>query len=245
MENVRGMENSWVTRRITRSNANGRQVVDDRLLREETYSIFRGEEKVVALNCLPLFLEQLAVGHLFSRDMLRNRDDIARIKADPVSCAVQVDLKPHPMEKQTAPDPGEEISLTVEDIHRLQDSFNERCDLFRKTGAAHSCALAEPGGITVFMEDAARHNALDKVIGEMILTGIPPAGKALIFSGRLALDMLEKASRCEVKLLIAPGAPSSSAVEYAERGGLTLLGFVRRDNVNIYTHPHRVSYPEI
>ncbi|MDR2725437.1 MAG: formate dehydrogenase accessory sulfurtransferase FdhD [Candidatus Adiutrix sp.] len=236
------MENSWVTRRIIRINANGSQVVDDRLLREETYSIFRGEEKVAALNCLPLFLEQLAVGHLFSRDMLRDRGDIARIRTDTVSRAVQVDLRTRPAEKQR--EPGEEITLTVENIHRLQESFNERCDLFRQTGAAHGCALAEPGGITIFMEDVARHNALDKVIGEMVLAGLSPAGKALIFSGRLALDMLEKASRGGVKLLIAPGAPSSAAVEHAERDGLTLLGFVRRDNVNIYTHPRRVSYSQ-
>jgi FdhD protein len=227
-----------VTRRITRINANGRQVVDDWLLREETYALFLGEKKIAELNCLPSFLEQLAVGHLFGRDLLRNRDDLARIKADPVSRTIQVDLRPS--EEQPEPGAGEEIRLAVEDIHRLQESFNERCGLFRKTGAAHSCALAEPGGIMVFIDDVARHNALDKVIGEMVLAGISPAGKALIFSGRLALDMLEKAGRCGVKLLIAPGAPSLAAVEHAERGGLTLLGFVRKDNVNIYTHPHRV-----
>jgi FdhD protein len=227
-------------RRITRINEGGRQVVDDWLLREEEWAIFLGGKKIAALNCLPLSLEQLAVGHLFCRDLLGNRDDIAQIRADQVSGAVHVDLRPRPREKQREPGAGEDFCLAATDIHRLQESFNERCDLFRKTGAAHSCALAGPGGIMVFMEDVARHNALDKVIGEMVLSGISPKGKALIFSGRLALDMLEKAGRSGVRLLIAPGAPSLAAVEHAEHSGLTLLGFVRKGNVNIYTHPHRV-----
>ena len=239
MQNAHERENSYVMRQITRINARGRQVVDDLVLKEETYSVFCNEKKIADLHCLPFFLEQLAVGYLFCRSHLQTRDDITQVGIDKASRTVRVDLESSPAAKQWN---GEgEICLARVDIHRLQENFNDRCELFRKTGAAHSCALADSNGILVFMEDIARHNALDKVIGEMILSGISPAGKALIFSGRLAFDMLEKTTRSGVKLLIAPGAPSLAAVEQAEQNQLTLLGFVRRDNMNIYTHPHRVT----
>ena len=74
----------------------------------------------------------------------------------------------------------------------------------------------------------------------MLLQGLNPDGKILIFSGRLASDMLSKVVACGVRLLIAPGAPSLTSVEMAEAHGITLLGFVRRDNINIYTCPQRI-----
>lgn len=133
-----------------------------------------------------------------------------------------------------------DVRLNAAQVHSLQAAFEERCALFRQTGAAHSCALATPEGILLFYEDIARHNALDKLIGAMQLQGVPPEGKLMIFSGRLAVDMLEKAAVSGVRLLMAPGAPSLASVELAETMRITLLGFVRKDNINIYTCPHRI-----
>lgn len=134
-----------------------------------------------------------------------------------------------------------EVQLTAAQVHKLQSDFEERCVLFRQTGAAHSCALATATGILMFYEDIARHNALDKLIGAMQLQGVSPHGKLMIFSGRLAVDMLEKAVVSGVRLLIAPGAPSLASVELAETMQVSLLGFVRKDNINIYTCPHRIA----
>ncbi|MBB5142345.1 formate dehydrogenase accessory sulfurtransferase FdhD [Desulfovibrio intestinalis] len=133
-----------------------------------------------------------------------------------------------------------EVRLTAAQVHKLQAEFEERCVLFRQTGAAHSCALATEKGILMFYEDIARHNALDKLIGAMQLQAVSPQGKLMIFSGRLAVDMLEKAVVSGVRLLIAPGAPSLASVELAETKQVSLLGFVRKDNINIYTCPHRI-----
>lgn len=133
-----------------------------------------------------------------------------------------------------------QIRLTADEVHKLQADFEDRCTLFRQTGAAHSCALATARGILMFYEDIARHNALDKLIGAMQLQGVSPQDKLMIFSGRLAVDMLEKAVVSGVRLLMAPGAPSLASVELAEARQVSLLGFVRKDNINIYTCPHRI-----
>ena len=152
--------------------------------------------------------------------------------------SILVSLAPPPAPEAAAKQA--DLRLDAAQVHSLQAAFEERCALFRQTGAAHSCALATPEGILLFYEDIARHNALDKLIGAMQLQGVSPQGKLMIFSGRLAVDMLEKAAVSGVCLLMAPGAPSLASVELAEAMRISLLGFVRKDNINIYTCPHRV-----
>ena len=152
--------------------------------------------------------------------------------------SILVSLAPPPAPEAAAKQA--DLRLDAAQVHSLQAAFEERCALFRQTGAAHSCALATPEGILLFYEDIARHNALDKLIGAMQLQGVSPQGKLMIFSGRLAVDMLEKAAVSGVCLLMAPGAPSLASVELAQAMRISLLGFVRKDNINIYTCPHRV-----
>jgi FdhD protein len=211
---------------------------EDFLIREEKWSLVVNGEMIAELHCLPSELEQLAAGHLLSRGRLRRAGEIEKMELDEAGKKIIVKLNPAPGPDRPPEEDG--ITLSASDIHRLQSEFNERGELFRRTGAVHSVALADQGGIIVFLEDVARHNALDKVIGEMLLRGLSPAGKALIFSGRLALDMLQKVCASGIKLLIAPGAPTASGVSLAKENGITLLGFVRKDNINIYTHEKRV-----
>jgi FdhD protein len=213
--------------------------VDDYLVREEKWILSANGETVAELNCLPSDLEQLAAGHLFSLGRLRRADEIAKMDIDEEGKKISVTLVP--VARRGAPSAdGDELTLAAAGIHQLQSEFNELCELFRQTGAVHSVALADQDGLIIFFEDVARHNALDKVIGEMVLRGLPPANKALIFSGRLASDMLSKVCAIGVKLLIAPGAPTAAGVRMAGENGITLLGFVRKDNINIYTHEHRI-----
>lgn len=228
---------TYVERLITRIGPFGRGELEDVLLREEEWMLLCREKEITVFHCLPQDLEQLAVGHLYCRKILHSASEIKRIQIDEEERRINVTLDPISCFDSH---PAAETIFSAEEVHRLQGEFDARCILFRKTGAAHSCALVDERGIMVFREDVARHNALDKVIGEMVLKELPPAGKALVFSGRLASDMLEKVSVIGVKLVIAPGAPSLAAVELAEERDITLLGFVRRDNINIYTHPRRV-----
>ena len=223
---------------ITRIGPNFRGPAEDFLVREEEWGIMVNGEGLAILNCLPFHLEQLAVGHLFSLGRLRRADEIIKVDIDKE--AKKIDVKLNQPNSPGRPLDEGDISLSASDIHRLQREFNERSELFRKTGAVHSVALADRDGLLIFIEDVARHNALDKVIGEMVLREMPASNKALIFSGRPALDMLRKVCATDVRLLIAPGAPTAAAVRLARDKGITLLGFVREDNINIYTHDRRI-----
>ena len=218
------------------------------LLREEAYDLIYNNKTVACLHCMPTHLEELAVGHLFTSGVLHNASEITSLRIQHplppqqgrrVAGSIRVTTVSAPLAEDAAKEA--QVLLTADEVHRLQADFEKRCTLFRQTGAAHSCALATARGILLFYEDIARHNALDKLIGAMQLQGVSPQGKLMIFSGRLAVDMLEKAVASCVRLLIAPGAPSLASVELAEARQVSLLGFVRKDNINIYTCPHRIA----
>lgn len=226
-----------VDRTITRIGPLGRHEVMDVLLREERYELVCNGIMVAELHCMPSLLHELAVGRLRTLGLLQDISALQTLCIDEKKRVIETTVMPSSASATTT---ASDVRLAPAQVHALQQAFNERCDLFRATGAAHSCALATPDNLLLFCEDIARHNALDKVIGAMLLQDLNPDGKILIFSGRLASDMLSKVVACGVKLLIAPGAPSLTSVEMAESYGITLLGFVRRDNINIYTCPQRI-----
>ena len=110
-------------------------------------------------------------------------------------------------------------------------------DLFARTGAAHAAASFDrDGAIGVVREDIGRHNAVDKVVGHLLLDGAMPAtGHGLFVSGRASFEMVQKAWAAGFEALVAVSAPSGLAVRTATTAGLTLAGFVRGTDFNLYT----------
>jgi FdhD protein len=116
--------------------------------------------------------------------------------------------------------------------------------VFDETGGLHAAALfAIDGTLLASAEDVGRHNAVDKVMGRLLLDGRLPAHEALlIVSGRTAYEIVQKAFLAGVPFVAAVSAPSSLAVDLAHEAGITLTGFVRGEHFNVYTHPERISF---
>jgi FdhD protein len=114
--------------------------------------------------------------------------------------------------------------------------------LFAKTGAVHAAAaFTSSGDILLTREDVGRHNAVDKVVGRMLLEGsLPARGAGLFVSGRASFELVQKAWAAGFSTLVAVSAPTSLAVLTARRAGLVLAGFVRADRLNVYA-PERVA----
>lgn len=222
---------------ITKITPEGRFIEEDSILMEEKYEMEINGIHCGIFYCLPQNLLQMACGHALAKGLMAMEDKVAEFTVDEdLKKIMLITRKETEVEKV----PMVNALFSPDDVHRLNKEFNRMCHLFYETGAAHSVALADKKEILIFQEDVARHNALDKVIGEMYLKSLDPEGKMLIFSGRLAQDMIGKVISCNIKVLVAPGAPTYAAVGLAEDNNITMMGFVRKDHINIYTCPERI-----
>jgi FdhD protein len=114
---------------------------------------------------------------------------------------------------------------------------------FELTGGVHATGLFAAGGeLLCAREDVGRHNAMDKVIGRALIDGdVPLAGRILCVSGRLSFELVQKAAVAGCPILVGVGAPSSLAIDLARDRGMTLCGFARGSDVNVYTGAERVT----
>lgn len=127
-------------------------------------------------------------------------------------------------------------------VRTLPDRLRDRQVIFDDTGGLHAAGLFDAdGALQDSAEDVGRHNAVDKVIGRALLAGrLPLASSVLFVSGRTSFEIVQKGFLAGIPVIGAVSAPSSLAIELAEEAGITLLGFVRGDSFNVYTHEARI-----
>jgi FdhD protein len=126
---------------------------------------------------------------------------------------------------------------------RLPAALRAVQEAFARTGGLHATGVFDhDGALLVAREDVGRHNAMDKAIGHLVLAGQTPlTGRVLMVSGRLSFELVQKAAMAGAPVLCGVSAPSSLAVQTAERLGMTLIGFLRGESFNVYTRPERVD----
>ena len=135
------------------------------------------------------------------------------------------------------------LSIDEADVRVLPEKLRAAQRVFDRTGGIHAAGIFDATGrITVVREDVGRHNAVDKVVGVLVLSrALPGSDLGLVVSGRSSFEILQKAAMAGFPMVVAVGAPSSLAVAFARRFGVTLVGFANREGYNIYAGPERIT----
>ncbi len=260
-EAVESVEVSCVSADGGRSTQETREVI-----REGPLTIDVKDVGTYTIMCTPADLTALAVGFAFSEGIIERREDIhvlMKCPDDPNVIRMQVAQKDgankfqrhflivsscgicgsEDMEAMLAAlgQVGDTLRLTNKELTALPDRLREQQKLFERTGGTHAAGLVRDGEYVALAEDMGRHNAMDKAIGMCLLRDIPTTGAAVVLSSRVSVEMVAKAARAGVELIAAVSAPSSLAIEAAQRCNITLCGFVRNGKATIYCHPKRIE----
>ena len=248
---------------ILRATRDRIEEMEDIVVKEFHLTIVLNDRELVTLLCSPEKLDCLAIGFLFSESLINSKHDIKEIDLNAEGNLVRVATKmPQKFAKDilskrligssggkgTSFSAGIDrrskidapIHLSPSEVLDLIEQFVHRSELFESTGGVHSAALCDTKSILVFSEDIGRHNAIDKVFGECLLGDIPIHDRILVTSGRVSSEILSKAAKRKIPLLISKSAPTNLGVKLADELGITLIGFVRENRMNVYTHRWRV-----
>jgi len=230
----------------------------------------RKQKNISVTMCTPGNDQELATGFLFTEGIIRNKEDILQCTT-PADQIIVAELRPgllfDPLKlerhfyttsscgvcgkssieqvKNQIQNSGSADELHVEAaiINNLPVALRKQQKVFEHTGGLHASALFDPKGrLLLTREDVGRHNALDKVIGAALNSGLVPLGHhILLLSGRASFELIQKAAMAGIKMICAVGAPSSMAVEMAKDNGITLVGFLRDGRFNIYSGEQRIK----
>lgn len=138
---------------------------------------------------------------------------------------------------------GPGVSISIDTLLKGLDAFREVSPVWKVTGGTHCSAIIdEHGKLLCSTEDIGRHNSVDKTVGKALLDGVDLSRCFIVSTGRLPADMVAKAYRAGITIMVSNNAPFSSGIEFAERMNMTLIGFARPPKMSIYSHPERIHF---
>jgi FdhD protein len=261
LENVNAAEQV----RLVRITEGVRSDVEDMVVRESSLTIVLDNQELVTMLCSPIDLKPLAVGYLFSEGFLKSKEEIKKVVVDDRKGIVRVETKAGKgvdagilskrvvasgsgrgssfyklADAQAGIKIDSRFQMLARDVLALVGQFQRSSELHEVTRGVHSAALCDARKILVFADDIGRHNAIDKIIGQCILTDVSPKDHGLIFSGRISSEMLLKAARRDIPVVISVASPTNVAVRMANDMGMTVVGMVRGRRMNIYSGDWRI-----
>lgn len=228
----------------------------EELLTEYALHVYANGRFLMTLVCTPEAIEDLVLGRLYTDGFIQSLDEVISLTIQEESFQVQVELKSLSAEQadhkeqfvdtdnmgfrlvwpQRKPLPLQVGAPVLPAwIYSIAAVFEQDTVLHQKTYGTHSCFLGRKGEVLFSCEDIGRHNAIDKVIGRALRSGIDLTETILFTSGRIPLDMVEKVIRAKIPVFVTKAKPTIQSVECAAQYGLTLIGSATHKGFKIYT----------
>jgi FdhD protein len=216
----------------------------------------------ITFMCTPVDLEAMAVGFLYNEGIIERMDAVADVRVcehgDNIDVWLNHDAQQPKSWRRTSGCTGGVTAVDAlarpdvffdenrpvfkpDAIGQLVEMLFESQELYRETGGVHTSVLSDGEKILLSAEDIGRHNTLDKIAGLCLMNNVWPEARILITTGRISSEMLQKASRLQAPIVISRTSPSSLSIEMAERYGITLIGYARRQRFNVYSNAQRVG----
>ena len=243
------------------------QLIKDYIAVDETLSIYVNDRRIVNLQASPDLRKQLALGYLITEGFINSIDEVEEVRTEDSTVYVKLAAAYTPTEetsKKVIPIVDTASSVTKPDLVKILNiskiplasrtklniakiiymvrNFGKKSKLYRKTHGTHSAAIFTFNGKLVsFAEDVSRHNAVDKVIGDASLKRADFEHCVLLSSGRQPVDMVLKAARSRIPIVVSFAHPLNSGIIAAEKTGITLV-YVSRKRIIVYTNTKRLKF---
>ncbi|WP_375232446.1 formate dehydrogenase accessory sulfurtransferase FdhD [Priestia megaterium] len=241
--------------------------VEDKIVTEFPVTVKINEEEFVTMVCSPQYIEDMVIGYLASEGVIRAYTDIKNIWVQEKEGYVHVTinkLNPYFQNLQnkryitsccgasrqgfvfindalTAKKMNDiSVELSIKDCFQLMNKLQQSAATFQETGGVHNAAICDKNGFMLSRMDIGRHNALDKLYGYCLKHHISIRDKVVVFSGRISSEILLKVAKIGCEVVLSKSAPTELALNLAEELGITTVGFIRNDSLNIYTCPERI-----
>jgi len=238
------------------------------LAREIPFTVYYNERETATLLCSPQELDELAIGFLVGEGLLKKPQEIMNLSVDAERGLSWVSAEPdRPLAKEAI---GRRfvtsgcgsgtgfysladavacakvqtgLILLPRQVTALMRKMQNLAQQYQVTRGIHGAGLCSPDQVEIFREDIGRHNAVDKIIGYCFIKGIKPEDKVLAVTGRISSEIMLKAAKMSIPVLLSRSVPTDMAVIFAEELGITIIGTARAGKFTVYSHRERVALP--
>ena len=225
---------------------------------EMALAIHVNRQELITLLCTPTKLKCLVLGFLYAEGIISGMGDVASMQVCEEESLADVTLSDPeyelPTKRTLTPGCGggatfktqgqrvdSDLVATPKEVLSLMKQLQEQMKLYRLCGGVHASALSDTKTLLIAAEDIGRHNTLDKIQGECLLKGLSTADRLLLSTGRISSEMLVKAAKMQIPIVVSRHSTTGSAVLLARDLGITLVGHARGSRLSVYSHPERLG----
>lgn len=247
---------------IVKITPRGAKRIFDPMVEEYPVTLYLNGQKMISLMSTPQDLKELGVGFFYLKGLIKDIQQVNKIEIErstvKTGAAVYIDshertsklkdffelseesILTRNEEKQTYPFEADfqtvlkRYGLTEKGLFEMMEGFSQKSELFVKTGGVHSIGLYEKGEAVLFYDDVSRYNTYNKLFGGILLNRITPENKMLLTTGRIPSEVMTWIIQNGISCVLSISAPTNGSVQLARKHGVTLMGFVRGERLNLY-----------
>ncbi|MCX6230325.1 MAG: formate dehydrogenase accessory sulfurtransferase FdhD [Bacteroidetes bacterium] len=222
---------------LIKFNINQFENIEDVVAEEVDFTIHINNGHTLKLICTPEALKEILIGHLFTSGYINHISDMLEYTIDEINLTSNVKIAAN---IKSISYKKADYTIKASQILVWMDKFTHYSEKFQQTGCFHSAAIVENNDISIFYDDIGRHNAIDKIIGRMMLENKALEDKILLTTGRMPMEIMKKIHRAGIKTIISKAPPTYQSVLLGKKENITIIGFARKDKMNIYSGENRI-----